>query len=81
VQGEFCTGISCGGVAVEPGDAVLADENGVLVLKPNEIEVAAGRAIGMQDAEKVTLARIKKGETMPDINGTNARLKELTAAQ
>jgi regulator of RNase E activity RraA len=33
-----------GGGAVAPGDAVLADENGVLVLKPHEI-TAAGRAV------------------------------------
>ena len=44
LYGEFCTEISCGGVAVAPGDAVLADENGVLVLKPHEI-TAAGRAV------------------------------------
>src|SRR3954453_5962622 len=59
LHGEFCTPVSCGGVAVEPGDAILADENGVLVLKPDEITEAANRAIGMQQAEKKTLARVK----------------------
>lgn len=80
-HGEFCVPVSCGGVVVEPGDAVLADENGVLVLKAAEITQAAERAIGMQEAEKVTLARIAKGERMPDINGTNARIAEIVAAQ
>jgi len=80
-QGEFCVPVSCGGVAVEPGDAVLADENGVLVLKPHEIAAAAERAIGMQEAEKGTLARVAAGERMPDINGTNARVAEILAAQ
>jgi regulator of RNase E activity RraA len=80
-HGEFCVPVSCGGVAVEPGDAVLADENGVLVLKPDEITAAAERAIAMQEAEKGTLARIAAGERMPDINGTNARIAELLAAQ
>jgi regulator of RNase E activity RraA len=79
-QGEFCVPVSCGGVAVEPGDAILADENGVLVLKAHEITAAAERAIAMQDAEKKTLARISAGERMPDINGTNARLREIMAA-
>lgn len=80
-QGEFCVPVSCGGVAVRPGDAVLADENGVLVLSPADIAAAAERAIAMQEAEKVTLARIAAGERMPDINGTNARIAELLAAQ
>jgi len=80
VQGEFCVPVSCGGVPVEPGDAVLADENGVLVMKASEIKTSAERAIGMQEAEKKTLARIAEGEMMPDINGTNARIQELMAA-
>lgn len=80
-QGEFCVPVSCGSVAVEPGDAILADENGVLVMKPHEITEAANRAIGMQQAEKKTLARITAGEKMPDINGTNARVAEILAAQ
>jgi 4-hydroxy-4-methyl-2-oxoglutarate aldolase len=75
--GEFCTPITCGGVSVEPGDAILADENGVLVLKPHEITDAATRAVGMQQQEKVSLARVAKGEKLPDINGTNARIAEI----
>jgi regulator of RNase E activity RraA len=81
LHGEFGTPISCGGAAVAPGDAVLADENGVLVMAPHEIRAAAERAIGMQQAEKLSLARIAKGETLPDINGTNARIAEILAAQ
>jgi 4-hydroxy-4-methyl-2-oxoglutarate aldolase len=78
--GEFCTTVSCGGVAVEPGDAVLADENGVLVLKPGEIAEAAARAVGMQNAEKESLKRVAAGERLPDINGTNARIAEIMRA-
>ena len=72
--GEFCTAVSCGGVSVEPGDAILADENGVLVLKPGDIAAAAARAVAMQREEKIVLARVAKGEKLPDINGTNARI-------
>lgn len=79
LHGEFGTPVSCGGVAVSPGDAILADENGVLVLPPAEIKPAAERAIAMQQAEKVTLGRVAKGERLPDINGTNARIAEILA--
>jgi regulator of RNase E activity RraA len=78
--GEFCTSVSCGGVAVEPGDAILADENGVLVLKPHEITAAATRAVAMQEAEKVSLKRVAAGEKLPDINGTNKRIAEIMEA-
>lgn len=81
VQGDFCVPVSCGGVAVAPGDAILADENGVLVLRPDEVREAAERAIAMQEAEKKMWPRLLAGERMPDINGTNARIAEILAAQ
>src|SRR5690606_40409571 len=68
--GDFCAPVSCGGVAVSPGDAILADENGVLVLPVSRIEFAAKKAIGLQEAEKHTLARVDAGERYPDILGT-----------
>ena len=79
VFGEFCTSIGCGGVTVDPGDAVLADENGVLVMKPGDIAAAAATAVAMQTAEKIMLARVAKGEKLPDINGTNVRIAAIMA--
>ena len=64
-----------------PGDAILADENGVLVLKPDAITEAARGAIAMQAAEGPRLAEIAKGARLPELNGTNARLAEIMAAQ
>jgi regulator of RNase E activity RraA len=49
--GEVCTPVACGGVSVEPGDTILADENGVLVLQPHEAAEATARAVAMQNAE------------------------------
>jgi 4-hydroxy-4-methyl-2-oxoglutarate aldolase len=72
--GEFCTPVSCGGVGVRPGDAILADENGVLVLDPSLIEAAASEAIRMQDAEKTLFARLDRGEKLPDISGATQRV-------
>jgi regulator of RNase E activity RraA len=80
-NGEFCTPISIGGVPVRPGDAILADENGVLVLDPAQIASAAKRAIDMQQAEGPRLAEVAKGARLPDLNGTNAKLREILASQ
>ena len=38
-------------------------------------------AVDAADAEKVALARVTKGEKFPDINGTNAKIREILAAQ
>jgi regulator of RNase E activity RraA len=80
-HGEFCVPVNIGGVPVMPGDAVLADENGILFLKPDMVEATAKRGIEMQAAEGPRLQRVAKGERLPDINGTNARIREIVAAQ
>jgi regulator of RNase E activity RraA len=79
--GEFCVPISCGGVAVRPGAAILADENGVLVLEPEHIEAWANRAIAMQDEEKKMLRRLDAGEKLPEINGVNQLIRDILDKQ
>jgi 4-hydroxy-4-methyl-2-oxoglutarate aldolase len=80
-QGEFCVPINCGGVPVAPGDAVLADENGVLILKPDQIRAAATRAMQMQRDEHERMPEIAAGRRLPELNGTNERLAQIMAAQ
>lgn len=77
--GEFCVPVSCGGVAVTPGDAILADENGVLVIPRADIEASAKRAIQMSLDEKTTLARLDAGEKYPDIMGTSELIRKAMA--
>ena len=74
--GEFCVPVSCGGVAVTPGDAILADENGILVIPPADIRASVTRALQMVQDEKRTLARIDAGEKYPDIMGSTQVILE-----
>ena len=79
--GSLCIPVSCGGVAVRPGDVVIADECGVVVLDPADAEAAADRAIAMQDAEVKTRARLDAGEKLPDISGATKVLEDALAKQ
>src|ERR671937_2227295 len=79
LAGEFCVPVSCGGVAVNPGDVVIADECGIVVLDRAEAEAAAERAISMQDAETKSRARLDAGEKLPDISGATKMLEEALA--
>jgi len=81
LAGEFCVPVSCGGVDVRPGDVIIADECGIVVLDPKEAEAAADRAIGMQDAEGKSRARLDAGERLPDISGATKMLQEALAKQ
>ncbi len=80
LDGEFCGPVCCGGVVVHPGDAVLADENGVLVLPRSHIFSAAREAIAFQEQEKITLERLRAGEKFPDIVGSRATIDRNTVA-
>lgn len=79
--GEFCIPITCGSVAVRPGDAVLADENGILILPATDIETSVQRALKMMNDKKTTLRRIDNGEKYPDIVGTSAVITKVMEAQ
>jgi regulator of RNase E activity RraA len=79
--GEFCVPVTCGSVAVNPGDAILADENGVLVIPVVDIEASAQRALKMMSDEKLTLKRLDGGEKYPDIMGTSALIAKAMGAQ
>src|SRR5690606_26227640 len=59
--------ISCGGITVEPGDWIVGDDDGVVVVPQAEAErlVEAGRAL--EDKERDIAARIDAGERIADI--------------
>jgi len=61
--------VSCGNVAVRPGDVILADESGVLVLGPDEADTIADEAIARQERGLKTQDRVKAGEKLGDISG------------
>src|ERR1700734_1018840 len=66
--------VSIGGVAVMPGDAVLCDESGVLVLPPGEAEAEARAAIERQARGLATQDRVAKGEKLGAIGGATGKV-------
>ena len=72
IGGEINTVVQCGGVTVHPGDIVVADTNGILVLRPDEAKEVAEKALNMQEQEKPLIEKIKKGLSLPEASGANA---------
>ncbi|MDQ1182995.1 RraA family protein [Agrobacterium larrymoorei] len=80
MEGAINVPISVGGQMINPGDAILCDESGVVALHPSQARGMAERAIGMQEAEIVLLERLRNGEKLPDISGANKLVQaKLTA--
>lgn len=69
LDGAVNVPVTVGGQVIHPGDAILADESGVIVLDPQEAEAIAREAIADQEGEQLLLERLRKGEYLPDISG------------
>ena len=66
-HGEVNVPISCGGVAVNPGDIVVGDRNGVCVVPPEYAEQILRNA--QEKADKLALLKVeieRTGKVIPD---------------
>jgi 4-hydroxy-4-methyl-2-oxoglutarate aldolase len=59
--------ISCGGVALCPGDLIYGDDDGVVVVPNTKCGEVLEKAKAQQKKEAEIRARLKKGETVYDI--------------
>ena len=73
--------VACGGVAVVPGDAVLADSGGIFVMNPSEIEEIHGIALPMQQREPGRLDQLRAGEKLGVVSGATAKVEAALKAQ
>ncbi|WP_407547705.1 RraA family protein [Streptomyces sp. Pv4-95] len=59
--------VETGGVRVEPGDIVLGDANGVVVLPPRNLDAVLAEAEASDAAEPELIRRIAQGEDLRDL--------------
>lgn len=71
--------VSCGGVAVRAGDAILADESGILVIAADRAAGIATKAIARQAREQDLLDQIATGKRTTEIFGTQTLIDEALA--
>lgn len=76
LDGAVNVPVTVGGQVIRPGDAILADESGVIVLDPREAEAIAREAIADQEDEQLLLQRLRDGEYLPDITGATALVEK-----
>lgn len=63
--------VSCGGVAVEPGDVVVADDNGVLIMKADVARSVIEKARASDAAEPATREYLRDGGSLPERTPAN----------
>jgi regulator of RNase E activity RraA len=65
--------IQCGGVLVMPGDIILADDEGVLVIPPSYTERLADAGIAEEDEERFIRAQIEAGVSIQEVYPPNEK--------
>ncbi len=68
--GHMNVPICCGGAVVMPGDLIIADEGGIVILSPASARADIDRARKMQEAEKSgLLPALDTGEPLGELSG------------
>lgn len=72
VGGSFNVPIACGGAVAQPGDVVIGDFSGVLVMPANEAEADADWALAKQGTEPEGHKALLSGQKLGELSGATA---------
>lgn len=65
--------VACGGTTVQPGDIIVADEDGILVLPPSLAEEVADEAVEQERQDAFVFEMVKEGHKVDGLFPMNAK--------
>jgi regulator of RNase E activity RraA len=81
IGGAFNVDVCCGGAVAHPGDLVIADESGALIMPAAEAEADIDWALAKQADEPGGHAKMRGGERIGARSGASAKVEAKLAAQ
>ncbi|MGI9490352.1 MAG: RraA family protein [Geminicoccaceae bacterium] len=72
IGGSFNVDVACGGAVAHPGDVVVCDMSGVLIMPPDEAEADIDWALGKQAGEPASHEALKRGEMLGTRSGASS---------
>jgi regulator of RNase E activity RraA len=79
--GELQVSVTCGGVTVRPGDMVLADAEGLIVVDPAAVSGLLEAAAAIKEAEQRVIERLDSGGTLSDGLNLSEHVEALTRGE
>ena len=73
--GQINVPIACGGVIVNPGDIIVGDEDGVVVVRKDEAQDVLQRTHDRSEVERVWFEQIARGETILEDSDDDLRAR------
>lgn len=67
--GELQVPVTCGGVVVSPGDLVLADDEGLVVVDPDRVDALLDAALAIKNSEHAVIEQLNGGATLSEVLG------------
>jgi 4-hydroxy-4-methyl-2-oxoglutarate aldolase len=77
VEGEINTVVNCGGVPVAPGDIIVADDDGIVVIRPNEAAETLRKCRERFGATPNIREWVREGKPMSEYPGVGQFLESL----
>jgi regulator of RNase E activity RraA len=74
LTGELNVPVRCGGIVVNPGDIVLADDDGIVVLPPGRVAEIVGICLPREEQAKARQQRMREGVPLGDLSGAHERI-------
>jgi 4-hydroxy-4-methyl-2-oxoglutarate aldolase len=76
LTGELNVPVRCGGIIVQPGDIVLADDDGIVVLPPDRIAEIVQICLPREQAGRDRQQRMREGVPLGELSGARQRIDE-----
>jgi regulator of RNase E activity RraA len=81
LTGELNVPVRCGGIMVNPGDIVLADDDGIVVLPPERIEEIVRICLPREQQSRERQQRMREGVPLGELSGARQRIDDAVRRQ
>jgi regulator of RNase E activity RraA len=76
LTGELNVPVRCGGIIVNPGDIILADDDGIVVLPPGRIADIVQICLPREQASRERQQRMREGVPLAELSGAKQRIDD-----